>query len=228
MSEKAIALTTFFISVFFLYQIRFIKRLRKLRKMEGSVAEKGYFLGSLLYCCWDFPECCCDSLICSVCVCTKCSEKCFGESHKRQQEKRADRKSDAAERRTTERRITEQKRKLTEIEQEKTGRKERVEALRACGFTIAEKDRNKLIEIISINPRTGLLWTSNATRLPVEEIVIIIEHEPDFEIRDEYIINKKKIQEKEDKIKIAKITCPNCENLFEPGSDFCPNCGHEL
>ncbi|NHJ32767.1 MAG: zinc-ribbon domain-containing protein [Asgard group archaeon] len=35
------------------------------------------------------------------------------------------------------------------------------------------------------------------------------------------ILNKKKIE--------AKVNlCPNCENPFESGSDFCPNCGYEL
>ena len=230
MNEKAITLTIFFISVFLLYQIRFIVRFRKLRKINNNVTEKGFVLGVYFPIC----ECCCDLYF----------DRCCRDRTERQLEKIADRKRAAFERKTTERRIKEQKEYLSEIEQKKKGRKERVEVLRASGYTATEKDRHKVIELLSVNPKTNLLWTSNATRLPIEKIVIILENEEDFEIRDEYILNKKikpkveflTIEErakraeelKEDKRKIAEKICPNCENPFETGSDFCPNCGFEL
>jgi hypothetical protein len=221
-NEKAIAITVFFASVFLLYQIRFILRFRKLRKINRNMNDSGFVLGAY------FPICdCCNCLDCFLIPCCIIGED-SDEVYEVLQEKRAQRQSDEFERKSAERKIIEEKEYVAKIKREKIERQERLEALRVTGYVANERDRNKVIEIVSINPKTGLSWTSNATRLPVEEIVIIIELEPDFEIKDEYIINKKKMQEKEEKIKITKITCPNCENLFELGSDFCPNCGYEL
>lgn len=222
MNEKAIALTVFFVSVFLLYQIRFIVRLGKLRKNRGNVTEKGFILGAYdLFGCFD----CCCSLGCN---CAICAAESTHTEYERQTKKREIKKSDEFEQKDKERRRIEKEKYLFELEKEKIERKKRVEVLRTSGYTATDEERNKVIEIVSINPKTGLSWTSKTSRLQLEKIIIIIEHEPDFEIKGEYIINKKKIQEKEEKIKIAKITCPNCENLFELGSDFCPNCGDTL
>lgn len=123
---------------------------------------------------------------------------------------------------------------LTEAELEEREMKERIRKRKVREqkpikrITATEKERNKLIEIVSTNPKTGLIFASNVSKLTKEEIVLIIESEPDFEIRDEYIINKKKVRLKEEKKKAAENTCPNCENQFDPGSEFCPNCGLEL
>lgn len=252
MNVKAITLTVFFVSVFSLYLVRFIVRLRKLKKIRGNLTEKGFVLGAyfdVCGCCCDIMCCDCDAMCCDTICCMSelgcsCFDACYSETAKKQREKRADRKSDAAERKTTEKRLRLQKEYLAEIEQEKLGRKGRVEALRASGYTATEAERHKVIELLSVNPKTNLLWTSTAARLSIEEIVIILENEPDFEIRDDYIINKKKkpkmefltIEERakraeeleEEKIKIAKNICPNCENPFESGSVFCLNCGYEL
>ncbi|MCK5045592.1 MAG: hypothetical protein KAS22_03365, partial [Candidatus Heimdallarchaeota archaeon] len=60
MNEKAITLSIFFFSVFLLYQIRFIVRLRKLRKIKGIETGKGHFMEGvgLIDC-----NCCCDDVL---------------------------------------------------------------------------------------------------------------------------------------------------------------------
>ena len=221
MNEKAIAISAFFITIFLLYQVRLIVRLRRLRKINSKVTGNRFFLGVLAY---NICECCCGSLCCLGKLGSECIDMCFGEKIDETVEKIVDRKTAADERKIEEKKAREQKKYLTKIEQEKIGRKERIEKLRASDYTAPVEDKNNLLKIVSMHTKTSLSWTSDSTNLPIEEIVLIIEHEPDFEIRDEYIINKKKMQEKE----IAKITCPNCENLFEQGSEFCPNCGHDL
>jgi len=220
MKDTTIAFVTFLLTIFLLIQIKLIGRLRKLKKIKGNITEEGFVLGAYDESIPEIAACsCCVGPCCMGFICGKCIVCCFGERIKDQREKRAHRQSDEVERRTTERRKKEQEKYLTEIEQEKIERKGRIEALRVNGYTATEEERQKVIELLSVNPKTNLLWTSNAVGLPIEEIVIILENEPDFEIRDEYIINKKKAVEN---------ICPNCENPFDPGSDFCSNCGFEL
>lgn len=222
MNVKAIALSAFFISVFLLYQIRFIVRLKKLKKMRENVKGEDFVFGAyfdVCGCCCN-PRCLMDDFECDICeACTT------SETETKQSEKRADRQSDAAERKNTEKRLRVQKEYLAEIEQEKLGRKEKVEALRANGYIATDYERNKVIDTVSVNPKTGLKWTSNVARLPIEKIIIIIENEQDFEIVDEYIINKKEILEKE---KTLEIICSVCGNPIKSGAVFCPNCGTEL
>lgn len=142
--------------------------------------------------------------------------------------KRADRDSEELEIQEKERKQREIKEFEENLQKKRKDIVEKTKKLRASGFEAESGNPEKVIELASIRPKISLSWMSETTGIPEEEIIIIIEDEPDFEIRDEYIINKKKMLEKEDKIKIAKITCPNCENLFEPGSEFCSNCGHTL
>jgi len=218
-NEKAITLTIFFISIFLLYQIRFIVRLRKLKKNNGNVIGNGFVLGAFCGPC-DICDCPCLFLPCAL-LNTEIDEVL-----QRQQEKRADRQSDEVERRTAEKRKIEKKEYIAKIELEKIDRQERVEVLRANGYTANERDRNKVLDIVSLNPKTSLPWTSTTARIRVEEVVLIIESEPDFEIKDEYIINTKKILLEEEKKKATENICPSCKNPFESGSDFCPNCGY--
>ena len=89
--------------------------------------------------------------------------------------------------------MQEQEKYITEIEQQIDKRSEKVDALRSSGYEAADYDRKKILDIISINPKTGLQWTSTVTNVPVEEITLIIENEPDYVIKNEYIINKKKV-----------------------------------
>ncbi|MHA1170729.1 MAG: hypothetical protein ACTSQ3_01420 [Candidatus Heimdallarchaeota archaeon] len=223
MNVKALTITVFFTVILLFYQIKLILRLRNLRKIKGNLTRKGYFLEILFS---SLGRCDCIDDAC--CRASACIGSEVDEVYEAYQEKRDQKQSDEFERKNAEIRKREQKEYVAKLEQEKIERKKRVEVLRTSGYTATDKERNKVIEIVSINPKTGLSWTSKTSRLQMEKIIIIIEHEPDFEIKGEYIINKKKIQEKEEKIKIAKITCPNCENLFELGSDFCPNCGDTL
>jgi len=220
---KALTITVFFTVILLFYQIKLILRLRNLRNIKGNLTRKGYFLETLIF---SFGRCDCIDDAC--CRASACIGSEVDEVYEAYQEKRDQKQSDEFERKNAEIRKREQKEYVAKLEQEKIERKKRVEVLRTSGYTATDEERNKVIEIVSINPKTGLSWTSKTSRLQMEKIIIIIEHEPDFEIKGEYIINKKKIQEKEEKIKIAKITCPNCENLFELGSDFCPNCGDTL
>ena len=225
LNVKAIALSVFFISIFIFYQIKFLIRLKKLKKSRDNVVGNGFQLEAYELC-----GCCCEkSLCCGIEFCFGCFQRCFrSDAFQSRIEKREAKQSDEAERKTTDRRLREKKDSLAEIEQEKIERKDRIEALKESGYIATDERRSKIIDIVNVNPKTSLSWTSNSTNLPIEEIVLIIENEEDFEITGEYIINKKKILEKEDKRKIDKITCPNCENLFEQGSEFCPNCGLAL
>ncbi|MBK5113734.1 MAG: hypothetical protein JJE41_08885 [Candidatus Heimdallarchaeota archaeon] len=221
MNEKAISLTVFFISVFLFYQIKIILRFRKLRKINSNLNESGFVLGAY------FPiGDCCNCLGCLLTPCGIISED-SDEVYEVLQEKRAQRQSDKYEQRNKEKRRIEQEKYIVEIEQERRGRKEKVEKLRANGYTVAEKDRIKVIETVSISTETNLSWTSTATKIPIEKVIIIIEDEPDFEIKDEKIINKIKMPE-EEKTKTFESICPNCANPFEVGLEFCLNCGQKL
>jgi hypothetical protein len=169
-----------------------IGRLKKLKKIDGNLTNEGLVLSHTDD---TFPEiaiCGCLSAPCCIgFICGNCIAICFGESIINRLEKRAHRQSDEVERRATERRKKEQEKYLTKIEQEKIERKGRLEALRTSGYIATEEDRYKVIELLRPNPKINLLWVSNAVKLPIEEIIIILENESDFEIKDEYIINKK-------------------------------------
>ena len=224
MNEKAIALTVFFISVLLQYQIRFIVRLRKMRKINRDLNESGFVLGAY------FPICdCCNFLGCLLTPCGIIGED-VDEVYDGLQEKRAQRQSDKFEEKNKEKRKEEQKKYLEKIEQEKKTRKEKVDVLRENGYTASEEDRNKILETVSIKLETNLSWTSASTRIPIEKIIIIIEDEPDYEIKDEYIINKIKVLEEEEteKIETSVNICSNCANSYEFESEFCLNCGQKI
>ena len=214
MQDKVITLIVFFTTLFVFIQIKFIFRLRKLRKNSPD-------LPGILFL---------SEIEAGFAICFQCCAYLTGTEEKRnvRQEEKAIRQSDEFERRTAEKRKKEKKEYIALIELEKIDRPERVKVLRASGYTASERDRNKVIDIVNINPKTGLPWTSTTARIPVEEVVLIIESEPDFEIKDEYIINKKKLLLEKEKKKAAENICPICNNTFESGSDFCPNCGYDL
>lgn len=69
----------------------------------------------------------------------------------------------------------------------------KIRSLRESGFKADKWDKKKILELVNQQPRFNLTWVSETTRIPIEHIVIIIEDEPDFEIQEEYIINKNKI-----------------------------------
>lgn len=211
MNEKAITLSIFFFSVFLLYQIRFIVRLRKLRKIKGIETGKGHFMEGvgLIDC-----NCCCDDVldICGIPL-----RICF-EIYKQDKEEKT---ADQIEQKTAERHLREQEEHYIRQELEQIEGKEKVEKLRASGFKVSSRNKNKIIETANLSSETNLSWLSKSTRIPIEEIIIIIEDAPDFEIREEYIINKKKIKE-------IEKTCINCRNPIEHDSEFCPNCGLNL
>jgi len=171
LNVKAIALSVFFISIFIFYQIKFLIRLKKLKKSRDNVVENGFLLEAYELC-----GCCCEESLCCVTeFCFGCFQICYrSEAYQSRIEKREAKQSDEAERKTTERRLREQKEYIAKIEREKIERQERVEVLRASGYTANEKDRNKVIDAVSISPEINLSWTSASTRLSIEEIIIII------------------------------------------------------
>jgi len=115
------------------------------------------------------------------------------------------------------------KEELEEVERKKRTRKMREETKTktAKRLIITEAEREKIIETVSIKRKTSLTWTSNVVNLPIEKVAQVIDNHPNFVIKNGFIFEKKELQ---DNMKI----CSNCENPFEQGSEFCPNCGHKL
>ena len=101
------------------------------------------------------------------------------------------RRKNKDEQRIAERTKKEQEEYFRELDREKADRREKVEMLKASGYIATVEERNKVIEIASTNPKTNLKWASMKIGISVEKLIIIIEKESEFEIRDEYIINNK-------------------------------------
>ncbi len=162
-------------------------------------------------------SCCCDCCIGIGAIFTKI----FEGARNRHRERKFARQSAEIERKTAERQMKEQEQHLARLEIEKIEREEKVKKLRASGFEVTTRRKNKILETVNLSSEINTTWLSKSLSIPIEEIVLVVEDHPDFELKDEYILNKKKIE--------AKVNiCPNCENVFEENSKFCPNCGHAL
>jgi hypothetical protein len=142
--------------------------------------------------------------------------------------RRADRDSEKLAKQEKERKQSEIIELETNLLQKRKDIDEKIEILKSSGYKIDKVNRAKIIELASLRPRISLFWMSENTKIPEEEIIIIIEDEPDFEIKDEYVINKKKILLEEEKKKIFGKICPICENPAESGSNSCLSCGYEF
>ncbi|NHJ38964.1 MAG: MptD family putative ECF transporter S component [Asgard group archaeon] len=127
-------------------------------------------------------------------------------------------------------------------EQMEIVRSTRLKLLKESGYTVDEKDVAKVIELANVRGKVGLIWVSTITKLPIEVIMLIIENEPNFEVKDEYIVNRQLIPEDKPKTfyeqldekpiiserKIREGMCAYCNNPFETEADYCPNCGASI
>ncbi|NHJ47005.1 MAG: hypothetical protein FK733_04375 [Asgard group archaeon] len=102
-----------------------------------------------------------------------------------------------------------------------------VEDLKLAGYVATEEETNEIVDIVSTNPKTGLLWVSNVTKLPIAKIMIIVDDLEDYTIVDEYVVNKKMV-DVEIAEKVFEGTCQSCGNPYEPDNVYCLNCGVKL
>ncbi|MHA1187843.1 MAG: hypothetical protein ACTSSK_13390 [Candidatus Heimdallarchaeota archaeon] len=191
MNTKLIILVTVIISLFFLVEISLIIQFLRRKRTNRSNTKKRYLTNSadskpLV---WLMER-----VVALIGTIILFSLKTWHLIFSRIKKKKHDRQSEEIELASTERSRKEQEEFEARFEQEKIELKEKVEALRAKGYTASKRDKSKIMEIISNTSKTNLSWASGSTRVSKEEIILIIENEPDFEIQKEYIINKKKIQ----------------------------------
>lgn len=100
-------------------------------------------------------------------------------------------------------------------------------------YRISEEQReeNKVKVLIHGMPSISIETACKMTKLTKKRIKEIIAKNPDYLIEDENIINLKTItDEKVRRKRMLQVQgiCGNCENPFEPGSEFCPNCGQAI
>lgn len=206
MKEAIIAAVTFLLTLFLLAQIRFFKRLRKLKKNYNGIPG-AFFLSDAL-----------DGFLSFLSCCSEASEPEVIEF-------KADFEHDE-----------EKTKKALDDYKVRTKRSKKTEGLTEKGSLSLEKEKVKVIDLISKRHKTSIMYISNITSLPKERIIEIILEDLDFMIEHEYVINKKipatrEIKTKEMKRiedKMAKGFCPICDTPLKPDWEFCSNCGYVL
>ena len=118
------------------------------------------------------------------------------------------------------------------------------EELRETDFQSKEEEKRKIIELVSKKQKTSLQWISTIAMIPIETVIEILTKDPNFVIKDDYVLIQK-IQAKREstipedrrespqelreiKKKLAQGICPICNTPFESGHEFCSNCGYLL
>lgn len=187
-----------FLPIIVLSHLKTLLKLRKIRR-NGNRIPDDFFLSELLTCCGDFVQC------------AAALDDASGGSGQTK----------------TRREIA-----YEEIEKRKSSMSEK------------EKEENeiKLIRsVISEKQKTSLWWISTKITMPKERIIELITEDPNYAIENEYIINigllgqeeaityterkllAQKAKEREEKLAVG--ICPECDNPFEIGADYCLNCG---
>jgi len=87
-----------------------------------------------------------------------------------------------------------------------------------------EEEISKVMDIVSKRDKTSLLYINNITSIPTERIVNLLIDDPDYEIKNEYVLNKEMLIKEE----LKKLICPECNNPIELGAKYCSTCGLEL
>ena len=87
-----------------------------------------------------------------------------------------------------------------------------------------EEEISKIMNIVSKREKTSILYISNLTSIPWGRIANILGDDPDYEIENEYVINKQILAKEEPKEQI----CPECNSPNKPGIKYCGTCGLEL
>ncbi len=218
MKAEAITLLAIFSTIFLLAQLRFIRRFIRLKKRYDSIP--GVLLLSDLLCC------------CEICTC--CGDAALGgspaeESHEQQV---------ARQRRRDEKRREEIVRSKTAL------RLSEIESGESVDRSIKKDKESEIKKLVSNKQKTSLQWISTIAMVPIDTVIEILTKDPNFVIKDDYVLIQKmpvksestipedkraiaqELREKEEKI--AKGICPICNTPFEPSHEFCSNCGYVL
>jgi hypothetical protein len=210
MKETTIAFVTFFMTIFFLVQIKFIRKLRKLRKENERIIPDGLFVESV----WDVIEIVLIiiggffSIIFLIWICKDTIDK--GK--------------------------LERKKTLEESYEEKVPSEKRKRKYEAYMKKI-KQEKSRIKELTKGKEETNIWWISFTAKVPKEKIIEIFEEDPDFIIENGVVYNKELTSKeelqnvrkrKERRERIAKGICPECEVPFEIGEIsevYCKNCG---
>ncbi|MCK5045591.1 MAG: zinc ribbon domain-containing protein [Candidatus Heimdallarchaeota archaeon] len=202
MNQTAFGLIAFFMTLFILGQIKFLIKLRKLRK--NSLDLRGDQLVMKAYACFscgDVLSCCGGFSIC-------CAKTSMDDGPTQYESSRYETK-DTGEK--------------IPPKDEKIAEKYRL--------TKEQKEENKVKVLIHGMPSISIETACKMTKLSKKRVVQIVTNNPNYIIVDDNLVNLKMYSKEEAKeltaILLHKI-CPNCESPFAPGSEFCPNCGQAL
>ncbi|MHA1122303.1 MAG: hypothetical protein ACTSPC_05770 [Candidatus Heimdallarchaeota archaeon] len=216
MNEKALALATFFLTIVTFTIIRFVFRLKKIRKTQEKLPVVLYAdaLDVLL---------CCGESGCGECGCGCLSSADAVKDYVKQE-------TEDYDSRKHEPKPPIGKRRGYKIRKRQESRKDR--------------ERSKVIRIASAKEKTNIDWVVKKASLPKERVIEILKEEPDFTVDDAYVINKKLLakdeqahlyemirekhakEEKEQKLAIG--ICPECNKPIEEGSDRCSFCNYKF
>jgi len=90
--------------------------------------------------------------------------------------------------------------------------------------SLSEEEKYKIKDLISKRQKTSLMYISNITLIPKERIITLLLDNSDFDIENEYIINKKLVVKDE----LTDEICPECNNPFKSSRKYCSTCGFEF
>jgi len=202
LNQTAFGLIAFFMTLFILGQIKFLIKLRKLRK--HSMDLRGDQLIMQAYACVS----CCDILSCCGGFGVCCAQISTDDGPTQYESSRYETKDTGEKIASKDKKIAEKYR-----------------------ITKEQKEENNLKVLIHGMEKISIETACKMTKLTKKRIIEIITKDPDYLIEDENIINLKTItDEKVRRKRMLQVQgiCGNCENPFEPGSEFCPNCGQAL
>jgi len=137
-----------------------------------------------------------------------------------------------------------------EIEKEKdealSKYKEKIEkaSTKVSKEKIIAEERSAIINKIPDVATISLSYLSKMTLIPEKRVIEILLDDPDYQIEEPFVINKKmlteeqvikisssikaQITEEEDELSPIYKLCLECQGLYKQGSEFCPNCGARL
>lgn len=166
-------------------------------------------------------------------ICTCCGDAALGGHVEETHEQKV-----AAQRRRDEKRREEIVRSKTAL------RLSEIESGESVDGSIKEDKGSEIKKLVSTKQKTSLQWISTIAMVPIETVIEILTEDPNFIIRDDYVLNQRiptknestmavdsrasaqELREREEKI--AQGICPTCNNPFELNRVYCSNCGYVL